>query len=98
METAPYLNIGERRIGAGEPVYIIAEMSANHNQDFDRAVKIIEAASEAGADAVKLQTYTSETLTIDSNKEEFLISGGTPWDGRSLFDLYGEASMPWEWQ
>lgn len=97
METVPYMKIGERRIGPGEPVYIIAEMSANHNQDFDRAVKIVEAAREAGADAVKLQTYTSETLTINSDKEHFLISGGTPWDGRSLYDLYGEASMPWEW-
>jgi N-acetylneuraminate synthase len=97
METVPYLKIGERRVGPGEPVYIIAEMSANHNQDFDRAVKIVEAAREAGADAIKLQTYTSETLTINSDKEHFLISGGTPWDGRSLYDLYGEASMPWEW-
>jgi N-acetylneuraminate synthase len=96
-KSAPHLNIGGRRVGSGEPVYIIAEMSANHNQDFERAVKIVEAASEAGADAIKLQTYTPETLTIDSDRGQFLISGGTPWDGRTLYELYGAAFMPWEW-
>ncbi len=93
-----WIQIGKSRIGKQEPVYIIAEMSANHNQDFDQAVKIIEAAKEAGADAVKLQTYTPDTMTIKSENEYFRISGGTIWDGRTLYDLYKEAYMPWEWQ
>lgn len=94
----PYLEIGQRRIGPGYPVYIVAEMSANHGKDFDRAVKILEAAKEAGADAIKLQTFTPETHTIQSDKEFFRIAGGTPWDGATLYDLYREAYMPWEWQ
>jgi N-acetylneuraminate synthase len=77
---------------------VVAELSANHNQDFDHAVRIIEAAKEAGADAVKLQTYTPDTITIASDREEFLVSGGTLWDGRNLHDLYAEAFTPWEWQ
>ncbi|MER3422661.1 MAG: pseudaminic acid synthase [Nitrospiraceae bacterium] len=93
-----YIEIGNRRIGPGEPVYIVAEMSANHNQDFDQAVRILHAAKEAGADAVKLQTYTPDTLTIRSDKEFFRISGGTPWDGKTLYELYSEAYMPWDWQ
>jgi pseudaminic acid synthase len=93
-----YMNIGSRRIGWGEPVYIVAELSANHNQDFEQAVALIHAAKEAGADAVKLQTYTPDTLTIPSEKEYFRIGGGTLWDGRTLYDLYSEAYMPWEWQ
>ena len=94
-----YMDIGgSRRIGWGEPVYIVAELSANHNQDFEQAVALIHAAKEAGADAVKLQTYTPDTLTIPSDKEYFRIGGGTLWDGRTLYDLYGEAYMPWEWQ
>ena len=92
------LKIGSRRIGQNKPVYIIAEMSANHNQDYEQAVKIIHAAKEAGADAIKLQTYKPETLTIDSQREEFLIKGSTPWDGQTLFELYSKAYMPWEWQ
>jgi pseudaminic acid synthase len=89
--------INGRRIGSGYPTYIIAEMSANHNQDFDQAVKIIEAAKEAGADAIKLQTYTPDTITIDCDNEYFQIRG-TLWDGRKLYELYGEAYMPWDWQ
>jgi pseudaminic acid synthase len=92
------IRIGNRSIGAGQPVYVVAELSANHNQDFDRAVRIIEAAKQAGADAVKLQTYTPDTITMAADREEFRISGGTIWDGRSLHDLYGEAFTPWEWQ
>jgi pseudaminic acid synthase len=92
------LKIGERLIGAGEPVYIIAELSANHRNLFDEAVRLVRAAKEAGADAVKLQTYTPDTLTLCSDKEPFRIRGGTLWDGRTLYDLYREASMPWEWQ
>lgn len=78
------------------PVFIIAEMSANHGQDFDRAVKIIKAAHAAGANAIKLQTYTPDTITIDSDNEFFQIKG-TIWEGRTLHDLYGEAYTPWEW-
>ena len=92
------IQIGERRIGAGAPVYVIAELSANHNQDFDQAVRIIQAAKEAGADAIKIQTYTADTITIGSGREEFRIGGGTLWDGRVLHDLYGEAYTPWDWQ
>lgn len=92
------LNIRGREVGPGRPVYIVAEMSANHGQDFDRAVRIVRAMKAAGADAVKVQTYTPETLTIRSDKECFRIGGGTLWDGRTLYDLYREAHMPWEWQ
>ena len=89
--------INNRKIGPGHNSYIIAEMSANHNQDFDQAVKIIEEAKQAGADAVKLQTYTPDTLTIDCNNNYFNIEG-TPWEGQNLYNLYGEAYTPWEWQ
>ena len=91
-------SIAGRLIGAGHPVYIIAELSANHNQDFAQAVKILEAARDAGADAVKLQTYTADTITMRSDREEFQVKGGTLWDGRTLHDLYSEAYTPWEWQ
>ena len=76
-----------RFIGKGYPVYVIAELSANHNQDFGEAVRIIEAAKEAGADAVKLQSYTPDTITIASDREYFRIGGGTLWDGRNLYSL-----------
>ena len=92
------LTLGTRRIGAGHPVYIIAELSANHGQSFDHAVRLIEAAKLAGADAVKLQTYTADTLTLDSDRPEFRVGGGTLWDGRTLYDLYSEAYTPWDWQ
>ncbi len=88
--------MNDRRIGSGFPVYIIAEMSANHHQSFGQAVHILEAAKEAGADAVKLQTYTPDTLTIDCDLPYFRIQG-TLWEGRTLYDLYGEAYTPWEW-
>ena len=90
--------IDGRPIGPGHPVYVVAELSANHHQDFDQAVRLIEAAKEAGADAVKLQTYTADTITIRSERSEFRVSGGTPWDHRFLHDLYAEAATPWEWQ
>ena len=93
-----YIEIDGRKIGVGFPAYIVAEISANHNQKNKQAVKIIEAAKEAGADAVKLQTYTPDTITIQSDRPEFKISGGTLWDGRTLYELYGEAFTPWEWQ
>jgi len=76
----------------------MAELSANHNQDFEKAVKIVYAAKEAGANAIKLQTYTPDTITLACDREEFRVSGGTLWDGRTLHDLYAEAHMPWEWQ
>src|SRR5271165_3903264 len=91
------IKIGERTIGAGQPVYAIAEVSANHRKDFEQAVKIIRAAKDCGADAVKLQTYTPDTITIRSDREGFTIGGGTLWDGRTLYELYGEAYTPWEW-
>ncbi len=90
--------IGNRMIGSGAPTYVVAELSANHKQNFDQAVRILRAAKEAGADAVKLQTYTADTITLRSDKECFRIAGGTLWDGRILHDLYQEAFTPWEWQ
>ncbi len=93
-----HIEIGKRRIGPGSPAYCIAELSANHNQNFDHAVRIIEAAKDAGADAVKLQTYTADTMTLCSDRECFRVGGGTLWDGRMLHELYQEAFTPWEWQ
>jgi len=94
-----HIEIAGRRIGPGEPVYVIAEMSANHLGEFDYAAKIVHAAAEAGADAVKLQTYTADTITIDVDSPLFKErTGGTLWEGRALYDLYQEGSMPWEWQ
>ena len=87
-----------RDIGSGHPVYVIAEMSGNHNQNFERAVEIIQAAKDCGADAVKLQTYTAHTITISSDQEWFRVNSGSLWDGRTLSDLYTEAYTPWEWQ
>ncbi len=92
------LEIAGREVGAGRPVYVVAEMSANHGREFDRAVEILRAARRAGADAVKLQTYTADTLTLNCDREWFRIGEGTVWAGRTLHDLYGEAYTPWEWQ
>jgi len=91
------IEINKRCVGPGYPTYIIAEMSANHNQDFNQAVEIIKAAKDAGADAIKLQTYTPDTVTIDCNNEYFCIKG-TIWEGKNLYELYCEAYTPWEWQ
>jgi N-acetylneuraminate synthase len=90
--------IANRHIGSNWPVYVVAEISANHNQDFDQATGIVKAAKEAGADAVKLQTYTPDTLTIDCDNKYFRIGQGSIWAERNLYDLYGEAYTPWEWQ
>lgn len=94
----PTVHIGERVLGSGQPVYVIAEISANHHQSYDKALALIEAAAAAGADAVKLQTYTPESMTLNSDAPQFYIGHGTSWEGRSLFDLYQEAMTPWEWQ
>jgi N-acetylneuraminate synthase len=93
----PSLMLNGRAIGPGHPAYIIAEMSANHGHDFDQAVAIIRAIKAAGADAVKLQTYTPDTLTIDCDSPLFRLEGDTPWKGRTLYSLYHEAYTPWEW-
>ena len=92
------IRINHREIGVGQPTYIIAEISANHHQSFDRAVEIIHLAHQAGADAIKLQTYTAETLTLDSDQPHFKIQQGTVWDGTKLIDLYQKAYTPWHWQ
>lgn len=93
-----YIEIAGRKIGDSYPVFIIAEMSANHLQDYDRAVETIRKAKWAGADAIKLQTYTPDTITINCDNEYFQIKQGTIWDGTTLYKLYEEAYTPWEWQ
>jgi pseudaminic acid synthase len=92
------IQIAGRRIGSGQPAYFIAEMSANHGQKFEQAVELVKAAKAAGADAIKLQTYTPDTLTIDCHNEYFQIGKGTIWEGKNLYELYGEAYTPWDWQ
>jgi pseudaminic acid synthase len=93
-----YIDIGAIKVGRDFPSFIIAELSANHAHDFNIAAETIRAAKKAGADAIKVQTYTADTITINSDKEYFRINQGTLWDGRNLYDLYKEAYMPWEWQ
>ena len=94
--TEPELTIAGRIIGAGEPPYIVAELSCNHGGEIGRAFEVMEAARDAGADAVKLQTYTADTMTIDHNSEEFLLSSG-PSAGLNLYQLYEQAHTPWDW-
>jgi N-acetylneuraminate synthase len=96
MNTNPKIEIAGRSIGVDHPPYIIAEMSANHNGSIENAFKIIEAAKQSGADAVKLQTYRPDTITLNCDSEDFRIHGGL-WDGRTLYELYEQAHMPWDW-
>lgn len=93
-----YIKIGNRKIGQGQPIFIVAELSSNHNQNFNVAVNMVKAAKEVGVDAIKLQTYTADTITIDCDNEYFQIKQGTIWDGKTLHGLYQEAYTPWEWQ
>jgi pseudaminic acid synthase len=93
-----YIEVNDRKIGDGHPAYVIAELSANHNQDIEVAIDIIHASHEAGADAIKLQTYTADTMTIDSDLPPFVVPDSTAWGGQTLFQLYEKAYTPWEWQ
>src|SRR5258705_13238457 len=90
--------IGPFKVGAGLPPMIIAEMSGNHNQSLERALQIVDAAARAGAQMLKIQTYTADTMTLDLDEREFHISDAeNPWKGSSLYSLYGRASTPWDW-
>jgi len=91
------VRIGNRWVGEGQPTYVVAELSANHLQDYHRAVALVAAAAEAGADAVKLQTYTADTMTIDCDLAPFRIGGGTVWDGLTEYGLYTKSFTPWDW-
>ncbi len=93
---SPEINISGRKIGRNHKPFIIAEVSANHNGSYEKGLEIIQAAAKAGACAIKLQTYTPDTMTLDCEEEDFFIRGGL-WDGRKLYDLYREAHTPWDW-
>lgn len=96
MAQSPEIEIPDRRIGADHPPYVICELSGNHNGSLDRALVMVDAAAETGCDAIKIQTYTADTITMDVDRPEFRIHGGL-WDGRSLYELYQEAHTPFEW-
>lgn len=98
MNSSPHIRIAHRLVGGAHVPFIVAEMSGNHNQSLERALKIVEAAARSGAHALKIQTYTPDTMTLDLDEREFRISDpGSPWAGSSLYKLYGEACTPWEW-
>ena len=98
MKNAKFIRIDSRLIGQDYPPLVIAEMSGNHNQSLGRALEIVEAAASAGAHAIKLQTYTADTMTLDLKEREFFISDNkSPWKGQSLYDLYKIAHTPWDW-
>ena len=92
--------IGNKNIGPGNPCFMVAELSGNHHQKYEEAVELVKAAQKAGADAVKLQTYTPDTLTLNSDKNWFRVGGDNPanWQGKTLYELYQTAYTPWEWQ
>jgi len=92
------IKVLDKVIGEGYPTFVIAEMSANHGKSFDVAIKMIKAAKDAGADAIKIQTYTPDTMTIDCDNKYFKIGAGNTWEGQSLYELYSKAYTPWEWQ
>ena len=92
------MKIGDRIISLEHSPFVIAELSANHNQSLQRALELVKRASLSGADAIKLQTYTAETMTFNIDSEEFIIDdNASPWNGRHMFDLYQEAHTPWDW-
>ncbi len=97
MTDSSPVRIGRRLIGQGHPVYLVAELSANHGGSLDAAKDLVRAASESGADAIKLQTYTADTITLDCDAPPFVVQGDLPWKGRTLHDLYEEAHTPWAW-
>src|ERR1700730_7088263 len=96
MTNLPEFEIAERKIGVGHPPYIVCELSANHNGSLERALELIDAAAATGADAIKIQTYTPDTITIDCDNAQFMIKGGL-WDGYKLYELYAQAYTPYEW-
>lgn len=97
MSHVKFIKINGRRIGQGYPVYVVAELSANHHHKLQAALRLMDEAKKAGADAVKIQTYTPDTLTLNCKNKYFKIGGGTLWDGKTLYDLYQDAHTPWEW-
>src|SRR5262245_58871865 len=96
MPAAPETTIAGRRIGAANAPFIVCELSGNHNGSLERALAMVDAAADTGCDAIKIQTYTADTITMDVDRPEFRISGGL-WDGRSLYELYQEAQTPYDW-
>ncbi|PTT72280.1 pseudaminic acid synthase, partial [Pseudomonas sp. HMWF010] len=96
MTTSPSITIAGRKIGADQSPYVICELSGNHNGSLERCLSMVDAAAATGCDAIKIQTYTADTITLDVDRPEFKIHGGL-WDGRTLYELYEEAHTPFEW-